>query len=564
MHKAACNGSCQSAKLLLKAGANVNAQDWHGETPLHIILRNLNNIEKNVQFEMFNFLLQNGAQIDIRNYADRTPLHYGISNSSYEIIKNLLDRGAFIHTKDNYKRTPIMDAILQYRLSFIDVKNIKSQQDALEVIKLLIKYGAKIDDGLAIHDFMCLFYFDVAQEILQLLLDTGNININLQSQYDGETLLHKAIAGNLYDIVELLLKNNVQADILDDQGLNALYQVNTEAMYNFLRKFPQVKVTKNNDTFVKCEQYCNKPEIQFDDEGKTLLHHAVLADDYNQVESLIHSGANVHQHDIKDGWTPLHYAVYVNSLEMCRLLLDAGACINSKTNDGLTPLHFACFDKLFEIVELLISAGADLNSQDKRIAGSIRFVCRHVGGFTPLHYTVSVKSYEISQLLIDAGANIHSKANDGRTPLHLAYTDISMLRLLINAGVDVNCKDIEGLNVLHYALFSNKSESWSTIADLLVAAGANVNHKDKHGFSLLHTAVLLTLSDVKVPSFLKNSPGYSLSHDIINSNYYDRVQFLLKHGANINALDLYGKSALDHAQSKKMKKLFSQAKKNKK
>ncbi len=57
-------------KAFLKVGANINAQDGHGDTILHMAIKNFNENETKENFEMIKFLLdpeQTDADIDILN-----------------------------------------------------------------------------------------------------------------------------------------------------------------------------------------------------------------------------------------------------------------------------------------------------------------------------------------------------------------------------------------------------------------------------------------------------------------------------------------------------------------
>jgi ankyrin repeat protein len=60
---------------------------------------------------------------------------------------------------------------------------------------------------------------------------------------------------------------------------------------------------------------------------------------------------------------PLHAAVAGGDAGIARLLLDAGAPVNSPQENGFTPLHGAAFNGNLELAELLLERGADLSAQ---------------------------------------------------------------------------------------------------------------------------------------------------------------------------------------------------------
>jgi ankyrin repeat protein len=82
-------------------GANVNQQDQYGRSSLHVAAA--------VDYaEMVEFLLQNGADIDIKTSGEgQTAMHYGAKNDAINSIQMLLGYGANIDARDSKNRTPL-------------------------------------------------------------------------------------------------------------------------------------------------------------------------------------------------------------------------------------------------------------------------------------------------------------------------------------------------------------------------------------------------------------------------------------------------------------------------
>ena len=55
-----------------------------------------------------------------------------------------------------------------------------------------------------------------------------------------------------------------------------------------------------------------------------------------------------------EGKSSLHLAAETGSMEVCKLLLDKNAFVNSKTKKGLTALHYAAQKGHVELVQYLI------------------------------------------------------------------------------------------------------------------------------------------------------------------------------------------------------------------
>ena len=83
------------------------------------------------------------------------------------------------------------------------------------------------------------------------------------------------------------------------------------------------------------------------------------------VEVLRTPKLNLEQVD-KEGWTALHYAAWNGMSDSVRLLLKAGACVETRTQESrkTTALHYAAGMGHPECVSILLGAGADAQARD--------------------------------------------------------------------------------------------------------------------------------------------------------------------------------------------------------
>ena len=164
----------------------------------------------------------------------------------------------------------------------------------------------------------------------------------------------------------------------------------------------------------------------------------------NLVSDLITLGANVDWQDEDNyNYTPLHLAVREESVEIARMLIDAGADLDIQDTWGSdTPLHDAAFFGRVEIARMLIDAKADLDVQDN-------------DGRTPLHRAAGREEVEIAQMLIDAGADVNVQDEWGKTSLHVAAykEELKIARMLIDAGANVDVQDEDGRIPYDFAKF---------------------------------------------------------------------------------------------------------------
>ncbi|KAH0615527.1 hypothetical protein JD844_004899 [Phrynosoma platyrhinos] len=137
-----------------------------------------------------------------------------------------------------------------------------------------------------------------------------------------------------------------------------------------------------------------------------------------------------------------------------------------------TPLHAAAESGHVDICHMLIQAGANIDtcSQDQR---------------TPLMEAAENNHLETVKYLIKAGALVDPKDAEGSTCLHLAakkgHYDVVQY-LLTNEQMDVNCQE-ENI-CLHWAAFSGCVD----IAEILLAAKCDLHAVNIHGDSPLHIA----------------------------------------------------------------------------
>ena len=139
---------------------------------------------------------------------------------------------------------------------------------------------------------------------------------------------------------------------------------------------------------------------------------------------------------------PLHAAVLAVSeggpLELIRLLLRYGAGIDESPDPDLgghTPLLLALYNDQFEAARLLLDAGADPNVRSNE-------------GHSPLRACAEQGFHEMAALVLAMGANRTIESCDpilGATALGMAVRrlDVPMVRLLLEAGADPDHLDLD-------------------------------------------------------------------------------------------------------------------------
>ncbi|GAB3379516.1 ankyrin repeat domain-containing protein [Spongiibacter taiwanensis] len=163
----------------------------------------------------------------------------------------------------------------------------------------------------------------------------------------------------------------------------------------------------------------------------------------SQVDALLAAGYDPNVLS-EGGATPLYSAARANHIEVMKSLLAAGAKVDK--GYGLwSPLNGALrTDATLDVVKILIDAGADLNT-------------RNADGWTPLAMAARYRSAAHVELLLDAGADIEATNKHGMTPLYLALAgeDPAVATLLVERGASLSATTNEGKTILAYAAEKN-------------------------------------------------------------------------------------------------------------
>ncbi|MGQ2799447.1 ankyrin repeat domain-containing protein, partial [Leptospira santarosai] len=95
------------AKLLVEKKANINAVDHQKLSAIfYAVITNFYGISKsNEPTAMAEFLIQKGANLNVKNSNDETPLHWAVKERSFEIAKLLIKNGAPINQSNDDKNT---------------------------------------------------------------------------------------------------------------------------------------------------------------------------------------------------------------------------------------------------------------------------------------------------------------------------------------------------------------------------------------------------------------------------------------------------------------------------
>ena len=329
-------------------------------------------------------------------------LHWLAESEQLDPLRDAIDAGADLSTRDEEGRTPLHVAVEYGRSA---------------AVELLLAAGADVEapEGAApgfrpLHR-ACLprpGSAAVDPTLIEILLKHGARGDVTDDR--GTTPLHLCVEWCEADLVERLIGHAARAGACDRTGRTPLHVA-------VMRGAPVSAIEGLLE---------DDGEIAGVSRGRRRDSALSRLEDAAVLELLLAEGADPNAAD-RNQVTPLHVAASRGTAWAVRALLAAGADADAADEWGATPLHRA---ESAEIVELLLRRGAALDSADRE-------------GATPRHRAVARGAAAIVDRLIDGGADIAAVDGDGRTALHLAAAAGRGLTVdrLLDEGGDPRARD---------------------------------------------------------------------------------------------------------------------------
>ncbi|GAB4391280.1 MAG: hypothetical protein Tsb005_00420 [Gammaproteobacteria bacterium] len=405
---------CKNNKLitrLFEHKAKINIVNLDGESPLLWAVKYNNPEALDLLLAQEPTILQDGfSPADGKQIiAEKTtsPFMQAIQLKQYDMARVLLKHGnnmsvAYIKEcsslmtlmkEGDASASLLMQELLMHTLTrdiFIkelasEIRNINEDAakvlafDSVELLDILIQIHSKFLEKIGVQFLISAFrqgkanlvkklaYEEIYRKQIFILLAVNKGYVELAKDLISLGYLHskifatdttpliEAIHHDNYEVVDLLLENDVNLEGLDQFGMTALF-------------------------------------------------YAVKKNDFDLAKRLIKKGANAKHVDYSKRNVLVQFGSDVLDRELVDLLIAHGAEYDSK-NYANSPLQFAINNGYSNYFKILMSYGVKLQE------------IRDEGGFPLITQVIRAKHYKMASLMIDEIANIDVQDKQGRTPL---------------------------------------------------------------------------------------------------------------------------------------------------
>lgn len=310
LHLAVERGNHRTLQELLDAGANVNVRDNYGETALVKAI-------KIGQTEKMKALVAAGAIFYQHDLNSGILVHaaFLILAETPEIGEVPLSAGVDFDKITDRGITALQMAVMN--------QGIPASQDQTSVIKAFLDVGADVDARNTSNDTALHMAIVHKQTEVAKTLVAANADVNLRGRFN-RTALHIAVIQREKALVELLVAAGADVNARDESNCTALHMAATQGEGEVLKLLVAAHADVNSR----------------DQRSQTALHMAVIQCEDQELRPFCSSdvlfSTNVSSHRID-----IDESCRGKRVEMVRVLLDAGAEVDLKTDDGLTAYNLA-------------------------------------------------------------------------------------------------------------------------------------------------------------------------------------------------------------------------------
>jgi ankyrin repeat protein len=375
------------------------------------------------------------------------------------------------------------------------------------------------------------------------------------AQADGMTALHWAAYQDDVDLAKMLVRAGANVKAANRYGVTPL----------------SLACTNGNAAMVELLLKAGADPNAPLPGGETPLMTASRTGSLAVVKTLIAHRASVDSKDERRGQTALMWAAAEGNADVVQALIDADADIRARVPSGFTPFLFAVREGRLDVVRVLLTAGADANEAIPADAARRRGYGGRLppAGASALLLAVTNGHFELAAHLLDAGANPNADL-PGYTVLHAitavrkpgvgdndpppdgsgTMTSLDLVKKLAAKGANLNARMTKRANLNNTRL--NEIGATPFMLAALTADAELMKTLAALGADPRLTNVENSTPLMAAAGLATRSPGEDAGTE---SEVLEAVQVALDLGADVNAVDNNGETAMHAAAYKNLPKV---------
>ncbi|PAA71750.1 hypothetical protein BOX15_Mlig002250g2 [Macrostomum lignano] len=464
LHLAAHEGHTDVIRELLRRGAEIDATDEDGDTPL--ISAVINKKQEPVEL-----LIEKGANVAHINNKGHTAADIGLMKRSLVIVTTLENVRRCLQFDSVVHEKTLMTAAQEGNVRIIDfwLKNhpdrkacnhklaqsrtmafIAALNGHLDIMLLLNKYKAdfELTDDRGHTPLFCAAQNDHFEVVNFLLEKRCNIN---HTSITGRTPIFSAVNNGHDDIVRLLIRSNANVNQADEEGTTPLECAIKQGSLPIFHMLIDAGARIDH--------------IEFN--GYDFAMIAASNQQVDMLKELRAMGLSMKQVNKKNGETALLGACQVGPEESVGFLISEGSDLNHQNKRGVSPALRAAYNGHFVILMALGESGAKLDLPNK--INETAILC-----------AAQKSSVDMVQYLHGKGCNISVKDDNGKTLAWYAAKEdnIELLEFLAKVGAPLDTPDTDGNTPLMRAV---KADASPETVRFLMSRGCSVGKPNQKG-----------------------------------------------------------------------------------
>ncbi|XP_048242395.1 uncharacterized protein LOC124127493 isoform X3 [Haliotis rufescens] len=401
--------------------------------------------------DVFNFLLQEGANVSMRDREGNNCLHHACQSGNKDIVEVVVEKFPdMTDDPDGLGNTSAMLCVMSGHE---------------EILKVLVSHGADLKGRgyRYLHKACARCHIS----IVRYLLSYEDININERTIYQQTPVMVAAEAGHS-DVYHLLVSEGADLSLTDTMHRDCLMlacEGGDMSIVNHLLSLNTFNINRK-------DLYMCTPVMVAAEAGRSDVYHLLVSE-----------GADLSPTDIMQR-DCLMLACEGGDMSIVNHLFSLNTFnINRKDGKDHTPVMMAAKAGHCDVYRLLVSEGADLSLTDYMNRDCLMLACEG-GDISIVKHLLSLKTF-----------NIKRKDGNDRTPVMMAaeagHSDV--YHLLVSEGTDLSLTVIGDRDCLMLAC---EGGNMSIVKHLLSLKTSNINRRDRLGITPVMMAAKARHSDV--------------------------------------------------------------------